>query len=37
MNTVSAMADSKIRGYFVAGENPIVGSHEQARCTASRS
>jgi formate dehydrogenase major subunit len=26
MNTVAAMADGKIKGYFVMGENPIVGS-----------
>ena len=26
MNTVAAMADGKVKGYFVMGENPTVGS-----------
>jgi len=26
MNTVVAMADGKVKGYFVMGENPVVGS-----------
>jgi formate dehydrogenase major subunit len=26
MNTVTAMADGKVKGYFVMGENPVVGS-----------
>src|SRR5207244_6307538 len=26
MTTVAAMADGKVRGYFVMGENPTVGS-----------
>src|SRR5690606_34654921 len=26
MNTVAAMADGKVKGYFVIGENPVVGS-----------
>jgi len=26
MNTVTDMADGKLRGYFVMGENPVVGS-----------
>ena len=30
MNTVSAMADGKLEGYFVIGENPVVGSVHSA-------
>ena len=26
MNTVADMADGKVKGYFVMGENPAVGS-----------
>ncbi len=26
MNTVANMADGKVKGYFVMGENPVVGS-----------
>ncbi len=26
MNTVAAMAEGKVKGYFVMGENPVVGS-----------
>ncbi len=26
MNTVAAMADGKVKGYFVMGENPVVGT-----------
>ena len=26
MNTVSQMADGSVKGYFVMGENPVVGS-----------
>ena len=26
MTTVADMADGKVRGYFVMGENPVVGS-----------
>src|SRR5690606_10980775 len=26
MNTIASMADGELRGYFVIGENPVIGS-----------